>query len=268
LERYLFNIEHMQPAPYNGDQSPTRESLVSLRRVSRFYGSNRSALFDISLDIFPGEFVYITGPSGAGKSTLLKMLGALDTPDTGKILFSGHDLAALKRSAVSLLRRSMGIVFQDFRLVPDISIGANIALPLEVLGLSSAEIVNRTGAVLRKVGLGGRQRELAGELSGGEQQRVALARAIVVEPELLLADEPTGNLDAYNADFVLDLLEQTRDAGATVILATHDRMLMAARPHRTIALDNGRILGMSSSGIANASTEPQPAPGRVLRSTG
>ncbi len=256
----------MQPKKNDSD-SLSKAPLISLHRVSRFYSNNRSALFDVSLDIFAGEFVYITGPSGAGKSTLLKMLGALDTPDTGSVMFNGHDLASLKESAISLLRRSMGIVFQDFRLVPDLTIAANVSLPLEVMGLSKAEITQRIGGVLEQVGLGGREGDLAGELSGGEQQRVAIARAIVGRPELVLADEPTGNLDAYNADFVLDLLERTAAEGATVVLATHDRMLMAARPHRTLGLKSGRLMGAPSGGHQDKGSQNRSGRGR-LRSIG
>jgi cell division transport system ATP-binding protein len=265
LKKCIFNIGDMWSEQQDKAPSATRRPLVSLRRVSRFYGTTRSALFDVSLDIAPGEFVYITGPSGAGKSTLLRMLGALETPDTGRVMFNGHDLASLKRSAISLLRRSMGIVFQDFRLVPELTVAANIALPLEVIGLSRDDIARRVDEVLERVGLEGRQRERAGELSGGEQQRIAIARAIVSRPELILADEPTGNLDAYNGDFVLDLLEQTAAGGATVVLATHDRMLMAARPHRTLALKNGRLMGMSSQ---SSDEKVHARPDNRLRSIG
>jgi cell division transport system ATP-binding protein len=256
LKKCIFNIEGMRSEYQDRASSATRRSLVSLRRVSRFYGTARSALFDVSLDILAGEFVYITGPSGAGKSTLLRVLGALEMPDTGRVLFNGHDLASLKRSAISLLRRSMGIVFQDFRLVPELTVQANIALPLEVMGTARDDITRRTDEVLERVGLEGRQRELAGELSGGEQQRIAIARAIVSRPELILADEPTGNLDAYNGDFVLDLLEQSCAGGATVVLATHDRMLMAARPHRILALKDGRLMGMSPSSDERGHVRP------------
>ncbi len=240
--------------------------LISLRRVSRFYRADRSALFDVSFDIYPGEIIYIAGPSGAGKSTLLKILGALEPPDTGALFFNGLDLTLLTKKAVALLRRSMGIVFQDFRLVQDMTVAANVALPLEVLGMSRTNARQRVEEVLEKVGLSGRGRERAGDLSGGEQQRCAVARALAPNPELILADEPTGNLDAYNADFVLDLLEQAASDGATVVIATHDRMMMAARPHRIIAVEKGRIVGMSSDGpgetagerseTLNASREP------------
>jgi cell division transport system ATP-binding protein len=219
--------------------------LVKLERVSRFYRADRPALFDISLDIFRGEFVYIAGASGAGKSTLLRLLHLAEVPDTGTILFAGHDVTGLKRSAVSVLRRSMGMIFQDFRLVDDLSAAANIGLPLEIAGLGRSAIGDRVDEMLERVGLAGRGAELAGDLSGGEQQRVAIARALVGQPDLVLADEPTGNLDAFCADFVLDLLEAVAAAGATVVLATHDRLLMSARPHRTAALDRGRLIGAS-----------------------
>jgi cell division transport system ATP-binding protein len=244
----------------------TKRPIISLQRVSRFYRSDRSALFDVTFDIYQGEFIYITGASGAGKSTLLRMLGALDTPDTGQVLFGGHELGSLKKAAIAPLRRAMGIVFQDFRLVSDLTVFANVALPLEVAGVSTKAMASRVTAVLEKVGLKGREKELAGELSGGEQQRVAIARALAPNPELVLADEPTGNLDAYTGDFVLDLLEQVRDEGATVVLATHDRMLMAARPHRVIALENGRVAGMSSEG--GPVSKPRAASERHLKSTG
>lgn len=239
---------YQPPSKYAAPQFP----LIRLQRVSRFYRTDRSALFDINFDVHQGEFIYVAGPSGAGKSTLLRVLGALEPPDTGCVLFNGHDLSSLTKTAAAVLRRSMGIVFQDFRLVPDMTAAANVALPLEIIGASKKETQRRVEEILDKVGLSDRGRERAAELSGGEQQRCAVARALVASPELILADEPTGNLDAYNADFVLDLLEQAQQAGAAVVLATHDRMMMAARPHRVIAVEKGRILGMSSTGRQEA----------------
>jgi len=226
---------------------PVGEPLVSLRRVSRFYRPDKPALFDISFDVFEGEVVYIGGPSGSGKSTLLRLLHLGEVPDTGNILFAGHDVGSLRVEARSVLRRQMGVIFQDFRLVEDLSVSANVALPLEVLGCSRAAIRSRVDEMLGRVGLGGRGGELAAGLSGGEQQRVAIARALIGEPRLVLADEPTGSLDAYIADFVLDLLEETARRGAAVVIATHDRMLMAARPHRTVSLERGRIFGLAAA---------------------
>ncbi len=229
--------------------------LLSLRRVSRFYKPERPALFDVSFDVFPGEFVYVCGASGAGKSTLLRLLQASEEPDTGAVIFGGHDIRNLRPVAISLLRRQIGIVFQDFFLVPEATVERNVGLPLEVCGVAPAQIAQRVRQVLKWVGLERHLGDLAGSLSGGEQQRAAIARALVGSPKLILADEPTGSLDAYNADFALELLEEASVRGTTVILATHDRMLMASRPHRVIAFENGRLVGMSSPG-------PRTEPGR------
>ncbi len=242
--------------------------LVSFRRVSRFYRSDRAALFDISFDIHEGEFIYIAGSSGAGKSTLLRLLHATEMPDTGAVLYGGHDITSLKRQAIAVLRRSMGVVFQDFLLIPDLTVAANIGLPLEVAGASRSTIRGRVEEVLEQVGMTARGKELAGGLSGGEQQRAAIARALACEPEIILADEPTGSLDAYNADFVLDLLEKTARKGTTVVLATHDRMLMAARPHRTLAIDQGRMVGMSSDGKEEMANKEDEAAASSIRQTG
>ncbi len=228
-------------------QLSPKTPLISFKRVSRFFRSDKAALFDISFDIYPGEFVYITGPSGAGKSTLLRLLHAVEAPDTGDVFYCGHSISSLRRSAIAVLRRSIGVIFQDFLLIPDLTIEANIGLPLEIAGISRVAIRQQVNAVLEQVSLTGRGQERVDGLSGGERQRVAIARAIIGKPELILADEPTGSLDAYNADFILDLLEKTAKNGTTVVLATHDRMLMAARPHRTIAIDHGRIIGESSN---------------------
>ena len=222
--------------------------LISLSRVSRFYKPDKPALFDVSFDIFPGEFVYMAGPSGAGKTTLMRLMHLAEMPDTGALTFAGHDISSLRRSAVSVLRRSMGVVFQDFKLIDDLSIFANVGLPLEVLGLSISAMRSRVEEVLEQVGMPGRGSDLTAFLSGGERQRVAIARALVGSPSLILADEPTGSLDAYSANFVLDILEQVSQSGTTVVFATHDRMLMAARPHRVIAFEGGRLVGMSSTG--------------------
>jgi len=233
--------------------------LVGLRRISRFYRADRPALFDVSFDLFRGEFVYVAGPSGAGKTTLIRLLHLAEIADTGTLVFAGHDVRDLRREAVAVLRRSMGVVFQDFRLIPDLTVEANVGLPLEVRGASSRAIRARVAEVLERVGLGGRGRERACGLSGGEQQRAAIARAVVADPDLLLADEPTGSLDAWSADHIIGLLESLAAAGTTVVLATHDRMLMAAHPHRTIVLDNGRLVGMSSAGGSRRSPPARAA---------
>jgi cell division transport system ATP-binding protein len=222
--------------------------LIRFNRISKFFKPDHPALFDVSLDIEQGEFIYIAGTSGAGKSTLLGLIHLSLFPDTGALLFNGHDVSSLKHSAISVLRRSMGIIFQDFLLIDELSVAANIGLSLEVTGVSPLFINQRIKEVLDAVDLKGIENEIAGTLSGGEKQRVAIARALAPEPQLILADEPTGSLDTYSANFVLDMLEKVNEQGATVLVATHDRMLMAARPHRTVALENGKIVGMTTQG--------------------
>ncbi len=248
--------------------STPKEPPISFQRVSRFYRPNRAALYDISFNIYPGEFAYIAGPSGAGKSTLLRLIYGAEVPDTGAVFYAGIDMSALKPRAISLIRRSMGIIFQDYRLIPDLPVGANVALPLEVAGMRPREIRTRVTEMLDRVGLRDQGAENAGNLSGGEQQRAAIARALIGDPAIVLADEPTGSLDAYNADFVLDLLEKTTEQGTTVVLATHDRMLMAARPHRTIVINHGRMTGMSSDGTESLADWDQPRDPSGLKQTG
>jgi cell division transport system ATP-binding protein len=208
--------------------------------VHKAYRADAPVLKGLSLEIQRGEFVFITGPSGAGKSTLLRLLYAAEPVDSGRILFLGREVGRLSRDSVPFLRRNIGIVFQDFKLVPNWSVLENVALPLEVLGVNTRLTRQRVGDALERVGLGGRGPELAATLSGGEQQRVAIARAIVGEPALLLADEPTGNLDPQLAVDILGLFEDIHATGVTVLFATHDRSLLDVRPRRVLVLDEGR----------------------------
>ena len=217
--------------------------------VFKSYRPGKPVLRGMNLVIERGEFVFFTGPSGAGKSTLLRLLYRAETVDDGRILFMGRDIARLTAESVPFLRRNLGVVFQDFKLVAAWSVFENVAITLEVLGLPPRLIKSRVGEALERVGLAGRGGDPAGVLSGGEQQRVAIARAIVGEPALLLADEPTGNLDPQLAIDILGLFEEIHEGGTTVLFATHDRSLLEVRPRRVVVLDEGKAMDVRA-GIA------------------
>lgn len=224
------------------DPEAAKRPLLVFEDVHKAYRPDAPVLRGLNLRIERGEFVFFTGPSGAGKSTLLRMLYAAESVDAGRILFMGREVGRLMPESVPYLRRNVGIVFQDFKLVPNWSVWDNVALPLEVLGLPGRLLRTRVGEVLERVGLGGRGPERADTLSGGEQQRVSVARAIVCEPALVLADEPTGNLDPQLAIDMLGLFEDINETGVTVLFATHDRSLLDIRPHRVVVLDEGKAM--------------------------
>jgi cell division transport system ATP-binding protein len=221
------------------------EPLVEVRDLYKSFGhgdAETKVLRGLDLTLEPGEMSALLGPSGAGKSTLLRLLYAAERVDSGRILFMGRDVGRLLPASVPYLRRNIGVVFQDFKLVPNWSVWENVALPLEVLGVPRRLLRTRVGEVLERVGLGGRGESTTETLSGGEQQRVAIARAIVCEPALVLADEPTGNLDPQLAVDILGLFEDIHETGVTVIFATHDRSLLDIRPHRAVVLDEGKAM--------------------------
>jgi cell division transport system ATP-binding protein len=215
--------------------------MIQLRSVTKKY-KNTYALKNINLDILSGEFVFITGASGAGKSTLMKMLYKEEVPTTGTVLIGGINIANLPSDKVPNLRRCMGIVFQDYKLLQNQTVYDNIAYVIRTLGISTSEIRSRVTGALKVVGLLDKINAKPSELSGGEQQRVSIARALVNGPPLLIADEPTGNLDPKNSLEVMQILEQINQRGITVIVSTHDFTLVDRFRKRVLTLENGEII--------------------------
>lgn len=216
-------------------------SMIRLERVSKRYPTGLAALDDISLVIEPGEFVSIIGQSGAGKSTLLKMLTAEEVPTQGKVVIGDWEIQRIRSGDIPLLRRQMGMVFQDYKLLPKKTAAENIAFALEVVGASRRVIRESVPHVLRLVDLESKADRYPHELSGGEQQRIAVARALVHRPKILLADEPTGNLDAGHTNDVIELLRKVHEIGTTIVLVTHNRDVVNAIHQRVIVLDRGKV---------------------------
>jgi cell division transport system ATP-binding protein len=221
--------------------------VISFERVSKRYPNGREALSDLSFSINDGEMVFLTGRSGAGKSSVLKLIALLERPTRGQVIVNGDNTAKLPLRRVPLFRRGLGVVFQDHRLLMDRPVFDNVALPLVVSGVRSVELDKRVRAALDRVGLLGKERMLPNELSVGEQQRVGIARAVVAKPSVLIADEPTGNLDPGLALEVMKLFKRFQDVGVTVIIATHDLHVVHEFGQRTIVLDDGQIQGSADA---------------------
>ena len=216
--------------------------MISASAVSKRYPEGLEALRDVSFEITAGELVFFTGHSGAGKSTLFRLLAAIERPTSGSIVVGGQNLAALSRSAIPFLRRHFGLIFQDQKLLFDRSVLDNVMLPLDIVGLPHREALRRARAALDKVGLLAREKAQPIALSGGEQQRLAIARAVVNRPAILLADEPTANLDSATAADLLDIFAAFHQVGVTVVIATHDPQWMARLSPRVLRLERGRLL--------------------------
>ncbi|KAF1047737.1 MAG: Cell division ATP-binding protein FtsE [Herbaspirillum frisingense] len=224
--------------------------MIEFSRVSKQYAREVYALRDISLTVKKGELLFLAGPSGAGKSTLLKMIAAIERPSAGSLTVSGQDIGAIKASGLPYLRRNLGLIFQQQRLLLDRNLLANVMLPLIVTGSSRADAEKRARAALDKVDLLDKAMSEPQELSGGEQQRVAIARAIVNRPQIILADEPTANLDRANANKVLAALKSFHGVGVTCLISTHDEQYLTGAD-RIVYLDHGRIVDGWHNGVAN-----------------
>lgn len=217
--------------------------LINISDVSKRYKNGVTAIYDLDLKIKKGEFVFVIGGSGSGKSTLIKMLYREEKPTKGQIIIGGINVAKLRNSKVYKLRRRVGIVFQDYRLLPKLTVYENVAFTLEVIGTKKSEIKKRTLKAIELVGLKAKTRNYPNQLSGGEQQRVAIARAIVNNPKLLICDEPTGNLDPDMSMEIVKLLDSINKAtGTTVIMATHDREIVNKMKKRVLVLKEGRLV--------------------------
>lgn len=210
--------------------------------VTKAYPGDPPVLTDLNLDIGKAEFVFLTGPSGAGKSTLLKLMFLAERPTKGQILIAGRNIARVRESSIPYLRRNIGVVFQDFKLLPTRTVAENVGFTLDVLGVSREEVRERSVKMLRRVGLEHKADVSPLKLSGGEQQRVSLARALVNDPAMLLADEPTGNLDPALTVEIMDLLCDVNARGTTVIVATHDASLIERYEKRTLRLERGTLV--------------------------
>jgi cell division transport system ATP-binding protein len=222
--------------------------MIQFKNVYKDYRGGVPALIDICLDVAEGDFIFITGPSGAGKSSLLRMIFNAETPSRGELRVAGQLISRMRPKAISALRRNLGVVFQDFKLLPHRNVFDNVGITLEVRNLPRQQVHARVFQVLKEVGLAHKMHHLVACLAGGEQQRVALARALVGQPRILLADEPTGNLDADRATEIIRLLEAENARGTTVVVATHDQALLNRAQGRVLALQYGRVVGEGTAG--------------------
>ncbi len=224
--------------------------MIDFLNVSKTYPNGTHALHNVTLSIDKGEFVFIVGASGAGKSTFLKLIMHEETPTEGEIIINGNKLSKMKRRDVPYLRRHMGIVFQDFRLIEKMTVFDNVAFAMRAVGENTATIKKRVPYVLNLVGLKDKMKNKPSELSGGEQQRVSLARALVNNPEIIIADEPTGNVDPELSHEIIELLNEINAMGTTVLVVTHEHELVREFHQRVVTIDHGKVIGDTGGGIA------------------
>ena len=222
--------------------------IIEFRGVSKTYPGGTHALEDVNIKINNGEFVFVVGSSGAGKSTFMKLIMREEKANTGIIRVNGFNLTDMKRKQVPMLRRTMGIVFQDFRLIPTMNVFQNVAFAMYVVGATGRDVRREVSKALSKVGLGNKARSMPNQLSGGEQQRVGLARALVNSPDLIIADEPTGNVDPNMSYEIVTMLTEINKLGTTVLMVTHDHNLVRDFQHRVIMLDGGKIVADNAGG--------------------
>ena len=223
--------------------------MIDFINVSKIYkNTGTHALNNFTLRIDKGEFVFVLGPSGAGKSTFIKLLLREEKPSSGEIYVNGQNLVKMRRRKVPYYRRTLGVVFQDFRLIPNMNVYDNVAFALRVTNVASREIRDRVPYILGLVGLSGKAKSLPEQLSGGEQQRVALARALVNNPPLIIADEPTGNIDPELSFEIVDLLSEINKCGTTIVMVTHAHQLVSEFNHRVISIDEGTVVSDDASG--------------------
>ena len=222
--------------------------IIEFRGVSKTYPTGTHAIEDVNIRITAGEFVFVVGSSGAGKSTFMKLIMREEKSNTGTITVNGFNLTSMPRKQVPMLRRTMGIGFQDFRLIPTMNVFQNVAFAMHVVGASDRDVRKEVSKALAKVGLGNKARSMPAQLSGGEQQRVGLARALVNSPDLIIADEPTGNVDPNMSYEIVSLLTEINKRGTTVLMVTHDHNLVRDFQHRVIMLERGKIVADNAGG--------------------
>ena len=223
--------------------------MIEFKNVVKKYDNNITATNNISVKIKTGELVYAVGPSGAGKSTFTKMMYREEAPTSGSIIVNEYALESIKSREIPFLRRELGIVFQDFKLLPRLTVFENIAYALQVIEKTPEEVEQRVSRVLDLVGLSAKRDNFPAELSGGEQQRVAIARAIANEPSILIADEPTGNLDPETAEGIMEILERVNKQGTTVVMATHNSFIVNEYKHRVLEINGGKIIRDEEEGV-------------------